>query len=87
MHSGTLDSSYMIPAVGSCRHVRVHYNDDPAAEGSTIEFDRNGMSPNNFGDIGMSTRMAFLPEPATCTLLETNGDKSSSCISRFSCSP
>lgn len=75
VHSVTLDSSYMIPAVGNCRHIRVHYNDDPVADGSTIEFDRNGMSPDKFGDIGLSTKMACLPQPATCTLLETNGDE------------
>lgn len=69
-HSVTLDSGYMTPSVGNCRHIRVHYNNDPTAEGSTIQFDRNAMSPNEFGDIGMSTRMYFMPQPATCTLLE-----------------
>ena len=74
-HTVTLDSSYMIPPVASCHHVRVHYSDDPAAEGSTIQFDRNGMSPNEFGDIGISTKMYFEPQPVTCTLMETSGDE------------
>jgi hypothetical protein len=74
-HTVTLDSSYMIPAVDSCRHIRVHYNDDPASDGSTIQFDRNVMSPSEFGDIGMTTKMYFTPRPATCTLLETKGDE------------
>ncbi|HEX7841426.1 MAG TPA: hypothetical protein VF469_28330 [Kofleriaceae bacterium] len=75
VHSVSLDSSYMIPPVGTCRHIRVFYNDDPTAEGGTIQFDRNSMSPNEFGDIGMSTRMWCEPQPATYTLLETKDDK------------
>jgi hypothetical protein len=74
-HTVTLDSSYMIPSVGNCRHIRVHYNDDPASAGSTVQFDRNGMSPNKFGDIGISTMMYFTPQPATCTLLEAKDDE------------
>ena len=74
-HTVALDSSYMIPAVGNCRHIRVHYTDDPASAGSTVQFDRNGMSPNEFGDIGISTMMYFTPQPATCTLLEAKGDE------------
>jgi len=64
----------MIPPVDSCRHVRVSYNDDPAA-GGTIQFDRNSMSPNEFGDIGMTTLMWCEPHSATYTLLETKHDK------------
>ncbi|HEX7838985.1 MAG TPA: hypothetical protein VF469_16015 [Kofleriaceae bacterium] len=75
VHTVTLDSNYMIPSVGNCRHIRVRYNDDPAAAGSTIEFDRNGMSLNKFGDIGITTMMAFPSQPATCALLGTNGDE------------
>jgi hypothetical protein len=75
LHTVMLDSSYMMPAVGNCRHIRVDYSDDPTSGDSTIQFDRNGMSPNGFGDIGMSTMMYFAPQPATCTLLETNGDE------------
>lgn len=75
VHAVTLDSSYMIPPVGSCRHIRVSYNDDPAAAGSTIQFDRNSMSPNELGDIGITTLMWCAPQPATYTLLETQDDK------------
>jgi hypothetical protein len=74
-HTVILDSSYMIPPVGNCRHIRVQYSDNPASDGSTIQFDRNGMSPNQFGDIGISTKMYCMPQPATCTLLETEGDE------------
>lgn len=74
-HTVTLDSSYMIPPVDHCRHVRVDYNDDPTHADSTIQFDRNAMSPNEYGDIGMSTMMYFTPQPMTCTLLETNGSE------------
>jgi hypothetical protein len=75
VHTVTLDSSYMTPPVDNCRHIRVHYNDDPAAEGSTIQFDRNGMSPNKFGDIGITTMMYFTPRPAIYALLEANSDE------------
>jgi len=75
VHTVTLDSSYMTPPFDNCRHIRVHYNDDPAAEGSTIQFDRNGMSPNKFGDIGITTKMYFAPRPAIYALLEIKGDE------------
>jgi hypothetical protein len=74
-HNVVLDSSYMIPGVGGCRHIRVHYNEDPAVPGSTIQFDHNSMSPNDFGDIGITTLVYFTPQPASCTLLETKGDE------------
>lgn len=75
VHGVTLDSSYMIPPVGSCRHICVSYNNDPIAEGSKIQFDHNTMSPDEFGDIGMSTKMYSIPQPATFALLETKGDE------------
>lgn len=74
-HTVVLDSSYMAPPVGTCRHIRVQYNNDPTAAGSTIQFDRNGMSPNEFGEIGISTKVYYAPQPATCNLLETSGDE------------
>lgn len=74
-HTVTLDSSFMTTPVASCRHIRVQYNDTPASEGSTIQFDRNGMSPDQFGDIGLSTKMYFSAQPATCTLLAERGDE------------
>lgn len=74
-HAVTLDSSYMIPPVNNCHHIRVHYEDDPTSAGCTIQFDRNGMSTNAFGDIGISTKMYFMPQPANCALLDSNGDE------------
>ncbi len=74
-HTVTLDSSYMMPPLANCRHVSVHYTNDPAASGSMIQFDRNTMSPNAFGEIGISTKMYFTPQPATYTLLDTTGDE------------
>jgi len=74
-HTVTLDSSFMIPPVDGCRHIRVHYVNTPTATGSTIQFDRNSMSPNEFGDVGITTLIYFAPRAATFTLLETKGDK------------
>lgn len=74
-HTVVLDSGYMIPRVDNCRHIIVHYSNDPEIAGSTIQFDRNSMSPNDFGDIGISTRVYFAPRPAAYTLLEARDDK------------
>src|SRR5581483_3677656 len=74
-HTVTLDSSFMTTPVANCRHVRVQYSGTPASAGSTIQFDRNGMSPDQFGDIGLSTKMYFSSQPATCTLLDERGDE------------
>lgn len=74
-HTVTLDSGFMIPPVDNCRHIRVHYSNDPASAGSTIQLDRNSMSPNEFGDIGITTLIYFTPRPATFTLLETKENK------------
>lgn len=74
-HTVTLDSGYMIPKVDNCRHIIVRYSNDPATAGSTIQFDRNSMSPNDLGDIGISTRVYFSPRPATYTLLAARDDK------------
>jgi len=71
----SLDSGFMIPSVDNCRHIAVHYSNDPALAGSTIQFDRNSMSPNKFGDIGVTTLIYFTPRPATFTLLETKNDR------------
>lgn len=43
--------------------------------GGEIQFDCNSMSPNKFGDIGMSTRVYYFPQPATYTLLDTESDE------------
>jgi hypothetical protein len=75
VHGVTLDSSYMSSPVGNCRHIRVSYNGDPTADGGEIQFDCNSMSPDKFGDIGMSTRVYYSPQPATYTLLDTKSDE------------
>lgn len=74
-HTVNFDSGFMIPPVGACHHIRVHYTGDPARAGSTIQFDANLMSPNEFGDIGMTTLIYFSPRPATFALLETKDDR------------
>lgn len=71
----TLDSGYMTPAVDGCRHLRVHYEGDPVAPGSTIQLDRNAMSPDAYGNIGVTTMMYFAPRAATFALLKSEGDK------------
>jgi hypothetical protein len=72
-HAVTLDSGFMIPPIDGCGHLRVHYRNSPAAAGSTVQFDRNAMSPNEFGDIGTTTLMYFAPRTATFTPLENKG--------------
>jgi hypothetical protein len=74
-HTVILDSGYMIPRVDNCRHITVHYSTAPEIAGSTIQFDRNSMSPNKFGDIGISTCVYFAPRPASFRLLETEDNK------------
>ena len=71
----TFDSGYMTQLVDGCRHIRFHYAGDPTAAGSTIQFDRNAMSPNVFGDIGVTTLVYYAPQPVTCTLLQQEADK------------
>lgn len=73
-HTVTLDSGFLTPAVDGCRHIAVRYSQDPAA-GGTILFDRNTMSPDPFGDIGVTTLIYFAPRPATFTLIEAKADK------------
>lgn len=75
LHSVTLDSGYLTSPVDGCHHISIHYTGDPVTAGSTVQFDRNAMSPNQFGDIGITTLMYFAPRPATFTLLHTEGDK------------
>jgi hypothetical protein len=71
----TLDSGYMIPPIDGCRHVRVHYAGDPTAAGATVQLDRNAMSPDAFGDIGITTLMYCAPRPATFALLQSEPNK------------
>lgn len=75
-HAVNFDSGFMIPQVNGCHHIRVHYSGDPATTAGTVQFDANLMSPNEFGDIGMTTLMYFAPRPATFTLLEAKSDRS-----------
>lgn len=65
-----LDSGYMIPALEGCHHIRFHYRGYGAGAQSTIQFDRNSMSVDEFGDIGVTTLVYFTPQPATLTLLK-----------------
>ena len=74
-HTVTLDSGFMTPAVDGCRHIAIRYSHDPAAAGGTIQFDRNAMSPDAFGDIGVTTLIYFAPRPTTFTLIEAKADK------------
>lgn len=65
-----LDSGYMIPALESCHRIRIHYGGHGAGAQSTIQFDRNSMSVNEFGDVGVTTLVYFTPQPASLTLLK-----------------
>lgn len=71
----TLDSGYMIPAVDGCHHIRIHYSGTPTAAGATIQFDRNAMSPDAFGNIGVTTLMYFMPRPATFTFVQQESNQ------------
>lgn len=73
-HAVSFDSGYMTPAVDGCRHIRISYTDSPAA-GGTIQFDRNAMSPDAYGNIGMTTLMYFFPKAATFTLVQEKDDQ------------
>lgn len=66
----TFDSGYMLPGIDGCHHIRIHYHGYGAGATSTIQLDRNAMSPNEYGDIGMTTLMYFAPQPVTLTLIK-----------------
>ncbi|HEX2686302.1 MAG TPA: hypothetical protein VHN14_06775 [Kofleriaceae bacterium] len=74
-HTVALDSGFMIPPVDNCRHIRISYTTSPMTAGSMIQYDRNSMSPNEFGDVGVTTRVYYAPRLAHFTLIETKGDK------------
>jgi hypothetical protein len=60
----------MIPAVDGCRHIRIQYSGQGSGAASTIQFDRNSMSVDEYGDIGITTLMYFTPQPVELTLLK-----------------
>ena len=68
-----LDSSYMQPAIDGCHHIRISYSPDLAAMAATIQLDRNAISPDAFGNIGISTKMYFAPRPATLAFMQEEG--------------
>lgn len=74
-HLVSLDSGYMIPGVDGCHHICIGYNGSPTAAGATIQFDRNAMSPDAFGNIGMTTLMYFFPKPATFASVQAEGNQ------------
>jgi hypothetical protein len=71
----TLDSGYMVPTVDGCHHIQIRYSGSPTAPGSTIQFDRNGMSPDPYGDIGITTLIYFTPKVATFAAVQDDAKK------------
>lgn len=63
------ESEYMIPALEGCHRVRLHYRGHGAGAQSALQFDRNAMSVDEYGDIDMTTLVYFAPQPLTLTLL------------------
>lgn len=70
----TFDSGYMAPAL-NCHHIQIHYSGQQPDTGSSIQFDRNAISPNEYGDIGIQTKMYCEPQPAVLKLLKQEGQK------------
>jgi hypothetical protein len=70
-----LDSGYMIPVVDGCHRIRIGYKGNPTAAGATIQFDRNAMSPDAYGNIGVTTLVYYFPKAATFAPVQEEGDQ------------